>query len=114
MARPSNQSLPHKQILLVALAALLATTSVIANPANEELTAQVDQVFADLQKPGSPGCALGVFRNGKILYSKGYGLASIELDAPITPAVCAIIWASWEWPESTGTTSPPMTMLLRF
>src|SRR5207237_9553666 len=39
----------------------------------------------DLQKPGSPGCALGVYRDGKVIYSKGYGLASVELDAPITP-----------------------------
>lgn len=48
-------------------------------------TGSVDQIFSDIQKPGSPGCALGVYRNGKMLYAKGYGLASVELNAPISP-----------------------------
>ncbi|PYY07488.1 MAG: serine hydrolase, partial [Acidobacteria bacterium] len=56
----------------------------IASAQVKESNAEVDKVFADLQKAGSPGCALGVFRDGQIIYSKGYGLASIELDAPIT------------------------------
>jgi CubicO group peptidase (beta-lactamase class C family) len=46
---------------------------------------QVDAVFADLAKPGSPGCALAVARNAKIVYEKGYGLANIEEDVPINP-----------------------------
>jgi CubicO group peptidase (beta-lactamase class C family) len=46
---------------------------------------QVDAIFADLSKPGSPGCALAVARNAKIVYEKGYGLANIEEDVAITP-----------------------------
>jgi CubicO group peptidase (beta-lactamase class C family) len=46
---------------------------------------QVDAIFADLSKPGSPGCALAVARNAKIIYEKGYGLANIEEDVAITP-----------------------------
>ncbi len=53
--------------------------------ADEKKTAAVDEVFADLTKAGSPGCALGVYREGKILYSKGYGLANLEESVPITP-----------------------------
>ena len=45
----------------------------------------VDNVFSDLSKPGSPGCAVGVYRNGKIIYEKGYGLANLEESVPITP-----------------------------
>src|SRR5208283_2926470 len=45
----------------------------------------VDQVFADYSKPGSPGCSLGVFRDGRIIYAKGYGLANLEENVPITP-----------------------------
>jgi CubicO group peptidase (beta-lactamase class C family) len=47
--------------------------------------AAVDAVFAAYARPGSPGCAVGVFQNGAIAYAKGYGLASIEHDVPITP-----------------------------
>jgi CubicO group peptidase (beta-lactamase class C family) len=46
---------------------------------------QVDAVFADLTKPGSPGCALAVARNSKTIYEKGYGLANIEQEVAITP-----------------------------
>jgi CubicO group peptidase (beta-lactamase class C family) len=45
----------------------------------------LDAIFADLSKLGSPGCALGVYRDGKIIHSKGYGLANIEGNVPITP-----------------------------
>jgi CubicO group peptidase (beta-lactamase class C family) len=53
---------------------------------NQEQTAKaVDAVFADVSKPGSPGCALAVARDGKLIYTKGYGLANLEQDLPITP-----------------------------
>ncbi len=45
----------------------------------------VDAVFAEYGKAGSPGCALGVYRDGKIIYAKGYGLASIEQNVAIAP-----------------------------
>jgi CubicO group peptidase (beta-lactamase class C family) len=57
-----------------------AATVTDSNP-----NAAVDRVFSDLQKPGSPGCALGVYRDGQSVYSKGYGLASVELNVPIAP-----------------------------
>ncbi len=57
-----------------------------ANGPGDKTTAAVDEVFADLAKPGSPGCALGVYRDGKIIYAKGYGLANLEENIPITPA----------------------------
>ena len=53
--------------------------------ADDKKTAAVDEVFSDLTKAGSPGCALGVYRDGKIVYSKGYGLANLEENVPITP-----------------------------
>jgi CubicO group peptidase (beta-lactamase class C family) len=48
--------------------------------------ARVDSVFAGFTAPGSPGCALGIMRDGRLVYAKGYGLASIELGVPIGPA----------------------------
>jgi CubicO group peptidase (beta-lactamase class C family) len=49
----------------------------VANPA-------IDGIFSDLTKPGSPGCALGIFRDGEVIYARGYGLANIEENVPIT------------------------------
>src|SRR5271168_2018536 len=53
--------------------------------AQDKSAAAVDEVFADFTKAGSPGCAVAVYRNGRVSYSKGYGLANIEDDVPITP-----------------------------
>jgi CubicO group peptidase (beta-lactamase class C family) len=52
---------------------------------DEKSAVAVDEVFGDLAKAGSPGCALGVYRDGKIIYAKGYGLANIEENVAITP-----------------------------
>ncbi len=51
-----------------------------------ELSRAVDPVFADYAKPGSPGCAVGIARGGKTLLERGYGLANLEHDIPITAA----------------------------
>ena len=46
----------------------------------------IDAVFAPFNTKDSPGCALGVFKDGAIAYQRGYGMASLEHDVPITPA----------------------------
>jgi CubicO group peptidase (beta-lactamase class C family) len=46
---------------------------------------KIDEVFSDYAKPDSPGCALGIYQNGSIAYSHGYGMASLELGVPISP-----------------------------
>jgi CubicO group peptidase (beta-lactamase class C family) len=55
------------------------------NGNQQKLEAAVDEVFQDLTAAGSPGCALGVYRGGQIIYEKGYGLANIEENVPISP-----------------------------
>src|SRR5579871_5444800 len=46
---------------------------------------KVDEISKDYAKVDSPGCALGIYRDGAIAYAKGYGMASLELGVPITP-----------------------------
>jgi CubicO group peptidase (beta-lactamase class C family) len=43
-------------------------------------------LFERFTQPGSPGCALGVFREGALVYGRGYGLANLEYGVPITPS----------------------------
>jgi CubicO group peptidase (beta-lactamase class C family) len=50
------------------------------------LSNQVDKLFAPWDKPDSPGCALAVVKDGRIIHSRGYGMADLEHDVPITPA----------------------------
>lgn len=50
-----------------------------------KLSAQVDKLFAPWDKPESPGAAVGVFKDGKIIYAKGYGIANLDYDIPMSP-----------------------------
>jgi CubicO group peptidase (beta-lactamase class C family) len=49
-------------------------------------TTKVDKVFSQWDKPDSPGCALGVYKDGQTVYKRGYGMANLNDDVPITPA----------------------------
>lgn len=51
--------------------------------ADEE--SRTDLVFTAFSKPGAPGCAAGVVREGKVLYAKGHGLANLEHSIALTP-----------------------------
>lgn len=50
------------------------------------VAARVDKLFAQWNRSDSPGCSLGVSRNGVTVYERGYGMANLELGIPITPA----------------------------
>jgi CubicO group peptidase (beta-lactamase class C family) len=51
----------------------------------DEASDRVDKLLAPWNTPGSPGCALAIIKDGKIIYKNGYGEANIELGVPITP-----------------------------
>ncbi len=52
---------------------------------SNNLNAKVDVVFAQYDKPDSPGCALGVIKDGQLIYARGYGMANLEHNVPNGP-----------------------------
>jgi len=46
----------------------------------------IDDLFAEWNKPDSPGCALAVIKEGNLIYEHGYGCANLEYGTPITPS----------------------------
>jgi CubicO group peptidase (beta-lactamase class C family) len=46
----------------------------------------VDEIFAEWDKPDSPGCAVGIVRGDTLIHARGYGMASLDFDVPITPS----------------------------
>jgi len=46
--------------------------------------AQIDAVFSQWDTPDKPGIAVGVLSDGETIYSKGYGLANLEYQIPIS------------------------------
>jgi CubicO group peptidase (beta-lactamase class C family) len=71
--------------LLASALVFSSSNPAAARAAEDKKTVAVDEIFGDLTKAGSPGCALGVYRDGKMVYSKGYGLANLEENVPVTP-----------------------------
>ncbi|MCA1624022.1 MAG: beta-lactamase family protein, partial [Acidobacteria bacterium] len=51
----------------------------------EPLKVKVDGLFAQWDKPDSPGCALGVIKDGSFIYKRGYGMANLDYNIPISP-----------------------------
>jgi CubicO group peptidase (beta-lactamase class C family) len=71
-----------KHFILSLLIGLCLTTAYLFPDAASD---RVDKLAAQWVKPGAPGFALAVVKDGKIIYKNGYGLANLEWDAPITP-----------------------------
>jgi len=64
---------------------LLADSTSAQTYPRTELTTQVDELFAEWDGEISPGAVVGIFMDGRIIYSKGYGVANLDYDIPITP-----------------------------
>jgi CubicO group peptidase (beta-lactamase class C family) len=71
-----------RNLCLVLCGIVLLSTS--AATQESKPYAQIDAIFAAYDKPDLPGCALGIIRDGQLVYTRGYGRANLEYDIPIT------------------------------
>jgi CubicO group peptidase (beta-lactamase class C family) len=69
----------------ISLIIVLCLSSIISFGQITESQA-IDSVFTEWNKPNTPGCALGIIKDGELIYAKGYGLANMEYDIPNSPA----------------------------
>jgi len=53
---------------------------------NDAVRSSIDRIFEHYSSQSSPGCALAVIKDSKIIFKQGYGLANLEINAPITPS----------------------------
>jgi CubicO group peptidase (beta-lactamase class C family) len=77
-----------KRLALFAIlpASLLASSLSQAQTLSPDQSAQVDKVFEKYDHTDTPGCTLGVYKDGQIIYKHGYGMANLNDDVTITPA----------------------------
>jgi CubicO group peptidase (beta-lactamase class C family) len=68
--------------LLIAFAPAAAVAQ--GSPTADSVAA-VDRIFANWSSRQSPGCAVGVARNGQTILERAYGMANLEYDVPNTP-----------------------------
>jgi len=50
----------------------------------DSLAPTIDAIFKAYNRTDGPGCAVSVIRNDSVIFSKGFGLANLEYDIPIT------------------------------
>lgn len=73
-ALPSSQAAPSQ-----------APPQSQAPAAPADLSAKMEKLFSIIDPKTSPGCAVAVIKDGRIVHKGGYGLADLDHDIPITP-----------------------------
>ena len=76
---------PWSRLLVLSLL-LIALPGRSHSQVSDSLAKKIDRVFGEWDKTNSPGCALAVVKNGKVIYSRGYGMSNMEYSIAITPA----------------------------
>ncbi len=55
-------------------------------PSDDETAKKVDAFLSQWDKNDMPGCAVGVVKDGKLVYKRGFGMANLDYDVPNTPS----------------------------
>src|SRR5919108_5336077 len=77
----------YNKILYLILSIIIAFSNSIAYAQQKQIDfAELDKVaLEELKQRGTPGAAVAVIKDGQVVYAKGYGVASSETGAPVTP-----------------------------
>ncbi|MFT3775903.1 MAG: serine hydrolase domain-containing protein [Minicystis sp.] len=82
------------RLLLALVAALTLLPACAASPPPSALPSRespdpralaVDRLFARWARPDSPGCAVAVSEDGRVLHARGYGMADLEHGIALSP-----------------------------
>ena len=78
----------HLQRRRLAFLLVVLASAALAHGApalSADAVSRIDAIFAPFDRDGSPGYALGVVRDGQLVFAKGYGRANLDYNIPITP-----------------------------
>ncbi len=83
---PNDPSMPSPKHCLSAiwLLLLLPASAFGSQLLPPSIASRIDEVFAPFDHDGSPGYALGVVKDGQLIFSRGYGRANIDYNVSIT------------------------------
>lgn len=81
--RSRGSSLRTRFVFLLLLALPFAPARGATTPA--ELAAYADQILAAAYPADEPGAAALVMKDGEVVLRKGYGMANLELEVPVSP-----------------------------
>ena len=72
-----------KQLVFLVIILWGASGFLACSPSSDVIS-KVDALFASFNKTDSPGCVVVVVKNGEVVYKKGFGMANLDYDIPIT------------------------------
>jgi D-alanyl-D-alanine carboxypeptidase len=70
---------------LFLLSAPAAPAAAVPRADDEAWSKRIDAVMSEVYKPGEPGAAIIVRKDGRTIFRKGYGMADLELGVPVEP-----------------------------
>jgi len=81
---------PFRPLLAAPLIAALAVLSASASAQHiigtrDARALRADSVFQRFDRTDSPGCALGVYQDGRIQYARGYGMSNLQYGVALSP-----------------------------
>ena len=53
---------------------------------SDDLAKKVDVFLSQWDKNDMPGCSVGVIKDGRLVYKRGFGMANLDYDVPNTPS----------------------------
>lgn len=77
--------IPRRLFVLAATILVLILSTGGPARAADPPASEVDAIFADYDGTTSPGCSLGVVRDGELIYKRGYGMANLEYGIALSP-----------------------------
>jgi hypothetical protein len=83
--RPTQRAEVPSEVFAMALSLASSPRALAQGSLPDSLVRRIDSVFTAVDRTVSPGCALAIYRDGEIVYSRGYGMASLEFGVAISP-----------------------------
>jgi len=76
-----------------------------------DFTALDAVVQQELKETGVPGATVAIVSGGRVIYTKGYGTANVETNAPMTPDLLFRLGSTTKMPPSLPAPLPAQTKL---
>ena len=70
--------------LVTTVFAVFASLSFAQAPPDRQ--SRVDEIFKEFAVPGSPGCTVAVYQDGRPVLSRAYGMANLDHDVALSPS----------------------------
>ena len=51
----------------------------------DSFSSQIDPLFSEWNNEATPGAAVGIVKNGELIFKKGYGMSNLDHAIPINP-----------------------------